>query len=258
MALINCPECDKQVSDKVKVCPNCGYPFGGADEVAFTANNSDSAPQKVEVTGVSVSKKSRKLIIILIIVILAVAVSIFIYRYISEQNAKEEHRLAYNDYIDKLDSFRLLSLDGASDAEALCNLAGRVWRNTIYKDQDLETVSFVYPNGVWIEDFNEALALLYDDSLTKEKISNIEANQATVKDMWKTLQEPPLGMEKCYEFSDELFEAYNSLVGLSISPTGSLTSFSEKKQEYIDEYLKCFDRLENNIPKKLSESSSKK
>jgi RNA polymerase subunit RPABC4/transcription elongation factor Spt4 len=27
MALINCPECNKEVSDKAKSCPNCGYPF---------------------------------------------------------------------------------------------------------------------------------------------------------------------------------------------------------------------------------------
>lgn len=27
MALINCPECDKQVSDKAKACPNCGFPI---------------------------------------------------------------------------------------------------------------------------------------------------------------------------------------------------------------------------------------
>lgn len=27
MALINCPECEKQVSNEAKRCPNCGYPF---------------------------------------------------------------------------------------------------------------------------------------------------------------------------------------------------------------------------------------
>lgn len=27
MSLINCPECSKQISDKVKACPHCGYPF---------------------------------------------------------------------------------------------------------------------------------------------------------------------------------------------------------------------------------------
>lgn len=25
MALINCPECNKEISDKVKSCPHCGY-----------------------------------------------------------------------------------------------------------------------------------------------------------------------------------------------------------------------------------------
>lgn len=27
MALIPCPECNKEISDKAKSCPNCGYPF---------------------------------------------------------------------------------------------------------------------------------------------------------------------------------------------------------------------------------------
>ncbi len=27
MSLISCPECQKQVSDKAKSCPNCGYPI---------------------------------------------------------------------------------------------------------------------------------------------------------------------------------------------------------------------------------------
>lgn len=27
MALISCPECGKEISDKVKSCPHCGYPI---------------------------------------------------------------------------------------------------------------------------------------------------------------------------------------------------------------------------------------
>lgn len=27
MALIKCPECGKEISDKATVCPNCGYPI---------------------------------------------------------------------------------------------------------------------------------------------------------------------------------------------------------------------------------------
>lgn len=28
MALINCPECGREVSDKAEKCPNCGYNIG--------------------------------------------------------------------------------------------------------------------------------------------------------------------------------------------------------------------------------------
>lgn len=27
MALLNCPECGKEISDKAESCPNCGYPI---------------------------------------------------------------------------------------------------------------------------------------------------------------------------------------------------------------------------------------
>jgi len=29
MALVNCPECDGQVSDQAAMCPHCGYPIRG-------------------------------------------------------------------------------------------------------------------------------------------------------------------------------------------------------------------------------------
>lgn len=32
MALITCPECNGQVSDKATVCPHCGYPLEGSDQ----------------------------------------------------------------------------------------------------------------------------------------------------------------------------------------------------------------------------------
>lgn len=34
MALIQCPECQRQISDKAAGCPHCGYPISGSDEYA--------------------------------------------------------------------------------------------------------------------------------------------------------------------------------------------------------------------------------
>lgn len=43
MPLINCPECDKQMSDQAGACPNCGYKIPkkqAPEEVLFSANPS--------------------------------------------------------------------------------------------------------------------------------------------------------------------------------------------------------------------------
>jgi ssDNA-binding Zn-finger/Zn-ribbon topoisomerase 1 len=52
MALINCPECKKEISDKVKSCPQCGYPL-----VSESINGNT---QKVEVTGTKINSEKIK------------------------------------------------------------------------------------------------------------------------------------------------------------------------------------------------------
>ena len=36
MALINCPECSKEVSDSAPSCPNCGYPLASKTSTSET------------------------------------------------------------------------------------------------------------------------------------------------------------------------------------------------------------------------------
>ncbi len=43
MALINCSECGKDVSDKAAACPNCGAPLGSA----HTGQRRDNVPVRV-------------------------------------------------------------------------------------------------------------------------------------------------------------------------------------------------------------------
>ena len=38
MALIRCPECGKEISDKAEACPNCGYPIVGLGKAKRTTN----------------------------------------------------------------------------------------------------------------------------------------------------------------------------------------------------------------------------
>ena len=82
MALISCPECQKEISDKAANCPNCGCPI-----VAETVNT-----QKKDERGTTNPKRSKKKnIFILFGALLFVAVALVsIYMYTSYQKKQEE------------------------------------------------------------------------------------------------------------------------------------------------------------------------
>ena len=71
MALINCPECEKQVSDKAVSCPNCGYAVAAAT-VSTSANQGDSAAKKVQT--VELTAKRYKLQQVLAVLLLGIGV----------------------------------------------------------------------------------------------------------------------------------------------------------------------------------------
>lgn len=92
MALITCPNCGEQVSDKAKTCIHCGANLIPEEKQicqecgAEIEPESDVCPkcgcpvkieetaQKVEVTGVYINKKSKNIILILVIAVAAAIV----------------------------------------------------------------------------------------------------------------------------------------------------------------------------------------
>jgi hypothetical protein len=249
MALINCPECDKEISDKVKACPNCGYPIIEEDGTYATE------PQQVELTGVSIKTKPtfKKNASIAVISLIAIAILIFGYKTISEKNAEKIYKQAFNEYVDNLYLIQMSMLNGAAEAESLCNLTSQVWRNAIYEDRSSETDKYTRPDGYFVSDFNVALDNLYDDSSTKDTIAKIISNQVEVKELIKTLQAPPEGLEKCYDTVTEFYTAYKGFTDLAINPTGSLQSFNETVNERKSNLLANYEKLSTLIPDKLEE-----
>ena len=223
MALIECPECGREISDKVKSCPHCGYPFE-EDSTQETTKE----PQQVEVTGVKLKKGNYKKTLIIIFSILAVAlIAYFGIRYFNQRKVQQEYEGAFNTYIDNINKIRLLTIMGGADAESLGNLTLQVWRNSIYEERDEKTDEYTRPNGFFVDDFNVALYNLFSANSTKSTIDDIETNQDEVQKIMKELQNPPEGLEKCYETVTELYTAYKGLTDLAINPTGNLTTFSE-------------------------------
>ncbi len=76
MALINCPECNKQISDIAEICPNCGYPIAKITEDARRRERIEQIRSRAK----NRSKKSNRgqLIVIGLCAIILIAVIIII------------------------------------------------------------------------------------------------------------------------------------------------------------------------------------
>ncbi|MDE7431913.1 MAG: zinc ribbon domain-containing protein [Lachnospiraceae bacterium] len=268
MAIIKCPNCGEQISDKAKNCVHCGVSFvwkenkfcsecGTELEEGATAckkcgcpvepmgnNNLAQPPQQVEVTGVKFNKKIKIIIIAVIaLLVLATAVTIGVGFYKKKKAAKETARHS-QEYSENLELAIVTILSGASDAEECGNLIKKVWYNAIYKERDSSTDRYTTKNGVFVSDFNDALANLFADSVFSSKIKGIEKNQKTVKELMKELKNPTEEYRDAYEALTEFYSAYLTFTNLVSDPSGSLKTFSEKFNDADAETLKCYKAME--------------
>lgn len=255
MAMISCPQCGEQISDRAKECPHCGFrPI--QEEIIYCAecgtelDNSATtcpncgcpvevkpeSPQKVEVTSVKIGEKSKKLIIagvaaVFVIAILTVAIS-----SLSQKKAAEN-------YGDKLSAITYLMLGGAADAEECAGLIHDVWYNSIYEEEDLETDKYTRPDGYFLDDFNDALFNLFFDEEFMSDIESIESNQDAVQEAMREMMDPPEEYEEAYEALSELYDAYLTLTNLAVDPTGSLQSFTEDFNEADADAANCLQAM---------------
>jgi type II secretory pathway pseudopilin PulG len=263
MALIKCPECSKEISDKVKNCPHCGYPL----------KENEGDPQKVEVSSISFKSKDptkRKKIITGIVVVLIIIIgAVFIINYqqtkAEEQAAlelEEQQRQERNQYIDSLNLVTDTMYFAASEAENLLNLTARVWFNTIYQESDPETnkytiKEFYYEDGKtsysdyhFEDDFNYSLNKLYSDTEIKKNIEEMKESERLVNEAMKEIQNPTEELQGVYNTLLDLHSTFSGIINLASDPSGNLNSFSERKNELIDRFIEEYKKIEIQIPSK--------
>jgi len=68
MALINCPECNKEISDKAPACPGCGSPIAVAGPIQAAAKETEDsgAPQVQTIQETSKQLKSQMVMSLLV------------------------------------------------------------------------------------------------------------------------------------------------------------------------------------------------
>ncbi len=258
MAMITCPNCGEQVSDKAKKCVHCGAdliqekkccaecgaeleedakecPNCGCPVEEPQVQERPEEPQKVEVTGVKVAKKTKIIIGIVIAVLLIGGGALFGVLKYQKKKASEQ-------YMAKLQLITITMLSGASDAETCGNQIKLVWSNAIFKQENSETDQYTMPNGVFL-DFNDALVNLFVDSDFRSQISKIESNQETVSDLMKDLKNPPEEYSDAYAALQRFYDSYLTLTNCATDPSGSLQTYSSDFNDADADTLNAYNAL---------------
>lgn len=230
MALIKCPECEKEISDKAKKCPNCGY------------------KSKTDFVEKYKSKILKYSIIAVVIVVALVSTILGI-------NAHKKKK-----YKDEAKDIMISILNSASDCEELANLTGKVWYNAIYEKSDATTNKYTiksyyynstktyYSDSEFVDDFNTALLSLFVDK--KTSIESIENKSKKIDEIMAKLDKYPKSLENIHNALFEYYYNYQELVEIATNPTGSYTEFSKNRNEVINNVTNSYKRLKTMLPDK--------
>ena len=271
MALIQCKNCGKDVSDRAKVCPHCGTQLiedevtqpqpiiceecgaeipQGADScpncgcpVPVDGEENTEAPQKVELTSVKIPKldqRKKKIVVgsIIGVIVLIAAISLII----SQMRQATAAQLSA-DYSENISTVSAAILSSAIQTEEAGNLIHDVWYNCIFEENDPETNEYTCPNGYYLDDFNDALANLFSDETFSQQLSSIKNDQETVTDLMRKMSDPPEEFEDAYEALRELFDAYTEFTNLVINPSGNLQTFTSNFNDADSALLNCYNAM---------------
>lgn len=91
MTLIKCKECGKQVSDKAKSCPNCGYPIAVEKTKARVKNETDQFKKYLPKIAIACG--------VFIVIIVLLTILIFTISSINKKNFIKEYIGGNNDFL---------------------------------------------------------------------------------------------------------------------------------------------------------------
>lgn len=228
-----CEECGQELPDGAEICPNCGCPVESKEVPQYITEIVDNPKEPAK-------KSNKKGIVIGVISSVLVVICIVIGLIVKSNNDKK----TVQNYASNLSSTTFTMLTGAAEAESAGNLIKNVWHDCIYKEFDIETSEYVKDDkNKYFEDFNDALRKLFADDSFQRKISTIEDNQESVKEQMRQLQNPPKEYEEAYGAIKDYYQAYLNFTGLVISPSGSLSTFSSNFNDADSETIRLYNSM---------------
>ena len=238
MSMIQCPSCHKEISDKAEKCVHCGYNLKNNVEMlcpecgeiiltGMTVCPKCGYPVKRWYEPEQRTKKKIKPGTILAILLIAAFALYLIYA-----QAKNNRANAYYDTIDSVYESMEVSVDAMDECYVLLM---NVWNNAIWSVQDPATDKYVRPNGVFVDDFNDALESLYSDPRFMKKLEIIEEQQNELRKLKRDLENPPAEMAEYNDLMVDLIDHYVAIAMLTINPSGTYMEMQDKFNILLNE-----------------------
>lgn len=216
MALIKCPECEKEISDTIKKCPNCGY---------------------------KIKKTSKKAIVAIISALIVVLVGITTFVVISSNNKKMEakqYEREYNELLTEVGG--RIYLNGLI-SQLYCYDIGQVWYNSIFDKSDYRYDKYTKEKyGYGYNDFSTSIANYKnanDESLNKLK----EVKNEIGNDIKQLKKLPNEDYQDVYDEIVIFYGVFSKLVDSAVSPSGTYKDYISTYNSYASDFEASYNRL---------------
>lgn len=197
MALIKCPECNKEVSDKAKVCIQCGYPLDKQSYINFDMDiglldkeNVNQTENELDMENSNISTKKgndfKSLIVASLIIVIVMSLLLFNNLYVSKNRTYNNAMKLYNtqSFTDALPLFE--SLENFKDSNeyvtkiiainkeneynvAVSNINSQDIDKMIKAEQILEGIGNYKDSEKYLQECIKNMAIIYLDNGDIEK-----------------------------------------------------------------------------------------
>lgn len=263
MAIIQCPKCKKEISDKSEKCVHCGYVLISKNKFCTECGNEleeetkfcpkcgcpvikdyKNVPQQVEVTKIKLGEIIPKKTVIIGIFSIFIIVGIICFiATVNKQNAEKKSKELNEQYKSYLETITYRMLTGAIQAEDCGNKIKVVWSNTIFQTDDPETDKYTKKNGVFNDDFNDSLLTLFADPDFIKITDGVKQNQTEVNELMKEIKNPPKEWEEAYRDFKDFYDDYLTLTNICTNPSGSLTTYSSNFNNADSDTLNGYNKI---------------
>ena len=211
-----CKDCGKSFHKQLQACPYCG------------------CPKEMDVEPVAKKKKGKKKLINSIIAIVVLLVIAFA---VQKVHSVSNYERAVGEVLEEINK-------STKDLNESYSLMIDVWKNGIWKDHDKETDPYVYPNGVEVKDFDEALGNLYDDKKFIKKIDRLNEVQQNLRSLKFDLEDAPNKYSEMNEILVRMIDLYVDACMQVINPIGSYNDITEEHEVNTTEFNDLMEELD--------------